>query len=220
MKNIIIRGLCTAVVSSNLYAVTYDGTNLLNLDGADWAVVDNTGKAVVAGTGIAASGYFNTFTDAQVESATLSGVSSLIADFVILGSGDFNGYTTDGLYNFSENVTNPGGTPSLVGKKFYTFFGNKTTLETSLQIGLYQSLAVIDAGGGPDPVEYTINMPDGGSAIFGSELTHGKVQIDATDLGGGPAFMTDSFTLEVVPEPSSLALLGLGLVGFTLRRRR
>tara|TARA_B110000908_G_scaffold73885_1_gene89027 strand:+ start:2045 stop:2653 length:609 start_codon:yes stop_codon:yes gene_type:complete len=202
-----------------LYAVTYNGTNLLQLDGNDLAVVDNTGTAIVSGTGIVASGYFNTFSDAAVASATLSDVSSLIADFVILGSDNFTGFDPDGLYNFSADPTAPSATPSLVGKNLYTFYGNNTTLESSLQVGLYQSLSVIDDGG-INPEAYKVNLPDGGNAIFGSEATHAKVQIDATSLGESSTFMTDSFTLVSVPEPSSTALLGLGAFGLLLRRRR
>jgi hypothetical protein len=41
----------------------------------------------------------------------------------------------------------------------------------------------------------------------------------ANPLGGGQAFVVDDFELSVIPEPTTLALFGLGLIAFALRRR-
>jgi hypothetical protein len=41
----------------------------------------------------------------------------------------------------------------------------------------------------------------------------------ANPLGGGQAFVVDDFELSVIPEPTTLALFGLGLAAFAIRRR-
>lgn len=41
----------------------------------------------------------------------------------------------------------------------------------------------------------------------------------ANPAGGGQAFVVDDFELSVIPEPTTLALFGLGLAAFAIRRR-
>jgi hypothetical protein len=42
----------------------------------------------------------------------------------------------------------------------------------------------------------------------------------ANPLGGGQAFVVDDFELSAIPEPTTAALLGMGLLAFAAMRRR
>ena len=62
-----------------------------------------------------------------------------------------------------------------------------------------------------------------GTAPAGTTVVRARVSmIDGygNPAGGGQAFVIDDFSLSVVPEPASLTLIGLGLLGLVALRRR
>ncbi len=65
---------------------------------------------------------------------------------------------------------------------------------------------------GIDRMEFELDSPlaDGGSVVASMTLSNGSV------LGT----INPPFSIRIIPEPSSLALLGLGVLGFCFRRRR
>jgi hypothetical protein len=63
-------------------------------------------------------------------------------------------------------------------------------------------------------VPYTINAVSGGLTYFEFGIAENAGSI------AGQTFYVDNFQATVVPEPGTLALLGLGLTGFLLRRRQ
>jgi hypothetical protein len=64
--------------------------------------------------------------------------------------------------------------------------------------------------------QYNLN----GVAPAGTEFAQARVSmVDAFGTSGGQAFVVDDFTL-VIPEPTGLAVLGLGAAGLVARRRR
>jgi hypothetical protein len=62
-------------------------------------------------------------------------------------------------------------------------------------------------------VPYTINAVSGGLTYFEFGIAENAGSI------AGQTFYIDNFQASVVPEPTTFALLGLGLTGFMLRRR-
>lgn len=63
-------------------------------------------------------------------------------------------------------------------------------------------------------VPYTINAVSGGLSYFEFGIAQNAGSI------ANQTFYVDNFQATVVPEPGTFALLGLGLIGFVLRRRR
>jgi hypothetical protein len=63
-------------------------------------------------------------------------------------------------------------------------------------------------------VPYSINAVSGGLTYFEFGIAENAGSI------AGQTFYVDNFQASVVPEPTTFALLGLGLTGFLLRRRR
>lgn len=67
---------------------------------------------------------------------------------------------------------------------------------------------------GPNSFSGILFAPEAKAKVGGGGIFNGAVYAEEIDIGSGARFTS------VVPEPSSTALLGLGAVGFILRRKR
>jgi len=118
-------------------------------------------------------------------------------------------YDPSGLYSeYTATTSNPIsiGTP----KQTYNFSGSTTTsvrFAVTSQGNAYLGL----------PRSYSLGTNLSGSAIFENE----SIQSLGFDVGNYSwTFGADTFEVNVVPEPSSFALLSLGAAGLLARRRR
>ena len=99
---------------------------------------------------------------------------------------------------------------------FNGFFANMNgSLGDNLEFFGWNDIFGVDFTGGEQIALFTVNW-DGGSAIFnadnfGQTLTFGNYEIIAS---------MDGVTTSATPEPATLAIIGLGLAGLGLTRRR
>lgn len=98
------------------------------------------------------------------------------------------------------------------------FLNNAGGIISSSALSLLPTLFV-DNGLAFDYKFYSLS----GVAPTGTAFVRARVSmIDANDnpLGGGQAFVTDDFTLTVVPEPATMMVLGAGALALMRRRRK
>lgn len=207
-------------------AVQYVLTSANVSDGVSDQVVvyDNAGTKIPLSEGDATAslGYFST-SSFNSNPGSVS-VASLVGDFVTLATSDFGenpGF--DGFFSISNTIndveTNTDVTNG-TGRKLFLFIGNNTTLGGSNYVGLVDTgLLVPDVTGGLASYSSTANFSAGGFGADGTSHIIGSTISD--NIFSGDGITSDgAFELVLVPEPSAVSILGIGIMALILNRRR
>jgi hypothetical protein len=223
-KSLLSLGLL--LISSTLCkAATYTitGSNFTG-GSSDTAITDNAGNVLTNATNIAAIGYFRTFTDpgsAPSTDVSMQTNFAIASDFEILASNDFDTTSVlstpvSGFYSISTDIESAESNTLVTagaGKTAYILFANDLNVTSATQIAVVQTANSITSdftGGGPFQT----------GANFPVTVIVGNVGGSVESNFFGDFDSADSIALELVPEPSSAALLGLGGLALLMRRRR
>jgi hypothetical protein len=195
-------------------------------------------------TYVGASGTYLATTNIWQHTATLgSSLSSLTVGPGILNSGTVvagtalnENATTTPLSTFSSSLSSSGWTNN---QAYYQF-----TLDATADSGVVVSYALNRSGTGPSTNEFQYST-DGGSTftLFADYASPAAFNVYTNDLtgvtaingdstvvfriyglgatGGAGTMRIDNLTIDAVPEPSTMLLVGVGVLGmFAIRRRR
>ena len=223
-------GVATSAANLNLGST--GGTwSAISATGTNSAVEVTTGNVlrfgVLAGVN---STQTSTATFNLNSAATLSG-ASISFDYVQLGGGGQPGNVFVDVYNGSTHVLRISGSPDAGG-------GRRTLSHWDSVGGTRTALASEDVFGATETINVTFSLStsDFGVATTGAsnasgnfnstglayinsgQTTFDKIVFTAVDNKAVATF--DNLSIDVVPEPSSTALLGLGGLALILRRKK
>jgi hypothetical protein len=201
-------------MASMAQAATYVVSNIGSGYASSDALFQNVNGSLLVG-GIVALGHFNTN---AAPSGDLSLIATTIANFTILASSTLaGGYSDTYLASVPGIVEAPAVNGAqittgnvLLDRGLYVFVGNASTLADSTSWALAQVNTLKNDV--PFNNTYSAN-PFGVAPVIGSIGS-----ATSTDLGGTSATFT-TLQMEAIPEPSSVLLGTLGVLGL-LRRRR
>lgn len=221
-------GTGAVTVTNNVTRKIYVQNGVLTFGGAISGTGAGTNFSLVKdGTGTLALNGISTFTNTTTVSAGILRGTGTVAGDLTIGNGAFLQAGDGGIGTFTA-----GGVANFQNGSTFTFELNTTAatydqlIANGLTIGSTASITFSDLGGSAWGIGTKITIIDNtsGSAISGIfagyaegyEFTLGANLFKTTYLGGNG----NDFALEVVPEPSTIALLVAGLGAVALLRRR
>lgn len=209
---LLVIALFSLVLSPSTKAASVLITNV-TLDGSTNAIVSSSG-ALLNGSYVGV-GYFSGLSDSQIQLMDESTFNSITtgSGFQALESSTswwaFGAGLVDGN---AQGAINSGS--DFIGEAIYSIIGNGATLATSTELLIFKFSAVF----AQDEPIFSANAKMDVSSGNGTVLWGGTGNYADNYFGEGvnPAFNT----VGLVPEPSRVFLLMLGLVGLMMRRRR
>lgn len=211
MKKVTLPIIAALAACSSIQAATYTVQNS-GTPADDPRFADSNGNLFIGSTGAATFGYF--VNDAAVTGA-VDAATLFDSDWEEFGSNEdvFNAtdpVVGDGLFSIQGTSLDT----SFNNKNIYLVVGNNSTLSLADEFFIFkftETFQSVETSGTPT-VDFTNSTS--GTVLVGNP---GPL-VDTGFFTDVPTFRTES--IAAVPEPSSTALLGLGTVGFLLRRRR
>lgn len=201
------------------------GSSLLALAGiasAAQVAVDNftnpfpitaSGASIASGTGFVAIGSITGMSDADISGITMTrDVSGLDAAFSQFGDDlQFGASGFDGFFqgDIAEGILSDS---AFVGQTIYLIAGDGADISSSAHLVVFKSATTLEQD---NPLYSTEVKFDQDFTDEGLLLGERVAGVDVPGIG---AF--DGVAAAAIPEPSAFSLLGLGLAGLVLRRRR
>lgn len=189
-------------------------------------VTDPEGIFTVSVSSNIAAGTVFSFTELTTNDITVTGISASVTALGI--SGDYSNSTVWSLgntdaYLIFDSTDGAQSTANSTNLFFKTQSGNSLDVPA----GLSQTSGLIDGSG--EPGNFTYNGPLSGTsaelfAAISDDANWFVGQVGANNNGVGSSInnnvQNSGFTVNAVPEPSSLLLLGLSAFGLVGRRKR
>ncbi len=208
-----------ALLGSSSFSATIQSSNIIG-NGAN-SVFDSSGNLIPNETGLIRVGTFSTLDAAGVSSAFSSGdLAGLNADFIPFSNTTWNfgnGFGFNGTWDIEVGASIGSGDP-LIGGSIVTWATTASSFtDLSGELFIFEASTAFFAEDNPTFIGASFVGDGLGSILVGD---FGNF---FSDLGGGAGSQAGFNTVEVIPEPSTYALMALGglalVVGYGRKKR-
>ena len=130
----------------------------------------------------------------------------------------FNNLNTDAVGTWASSSYTKGPTDQVVWSIDGYVFTMKFVTNVQFESAVLEGFSV---AGAEEAINDEYRVSGIGSVTYGGESVLGGIIFDGSSIGDVRInFSSTTATLEAIPEPSTIALLGLGLVGLVVARKR